>query len=126
MVVAVALADIVQDQGEKNERQRSDLARDFGQQRIAVLELARAQPFELAHRGQRMPVDRVDVVEVVQHARVQIAKLGITAPSAPARCIASSVSATRWRPDRIPISAIPVRGSHRKASSISPRLSRTC
>ena len=35
MVVAVALADIVQDQGEKNERQRGDLARDLGQQRIS-------------------------------------------------------------------------------------------
>ena len=75
MVVAVALADIVQDQGEKNERQRGNLARDLGQQRIAVLELARAQPLELAHRGQRMPVDGIDVVEVVQHARVEIAEL---------------------------------------------------
>ncbi len=54
---------------------RVELARDFGQQRVGLLELAGAQLFQLAHRDQRMPVDRIDMVEVVQHARVEVAEL---------------------------------------------------
>ena len=75
MVVAVALADIVEQQREEDERQMRQLARDLGEQRGGVLELARAQAFELAHRNQRMPVDGVDMVEVVQNAGVEVAKL---------------------------------------------------
>ena len=76
MVVAVALADVVEQQRKKHQRQMIEFARDLGQQRCGLLELARAQPFELAHRDQRMPIDGIDVVEVVQHARVEISELG--------------------------------------------------
>ena len=76
MVVAVALADVVQQQREEHQRQMNQLARDLGEQRIGILEFAGAQLLELAHRDQRMTIDGIDVVEVVQHARVEIAELG--------------------------------------------------
>ena len=76
MVVAVAFADVVQQQREEYQRQMRQLARNFGEQGRWILELARAQAFELAHRHQRMPIDGIDVVEVVQNARVEIAELG--------------------------------------------------
>src|SRR5260370_41031231 len=76
MVVAVALADVVEEESEKDERQAIELARNFGEQRRRILELATAQPLELAHRDQRMRIDRIDVVEVVQDARVEISELG--------------------------------------------------
>src|SRR5260370_40573626 len=76
MVVAVALADVVEEESEKDERQAIELARDFGEQGSRILELATAQALELAHRDQRMPIDSIDVVEVVQDARVEISELG--------------------------------------------------
>src|SRR5882757_159738 len=75
MVMAVALADVVQKQGEEYQRQAIELARNFGEQRSRILELATTQAFELANRDQRMPIDGIDMVEVVQHARVQIPEL---------------------------------------------------
>ena len=47
----------------------------FSQHRDRGLELAGAQPLQLAHRDQRMPVHGVDMVEVVQHAGVKVAEL---------------------------------------------------
>ena len=76
MVMAVALADVVQQQRKEHERQLVEFAHDLGEQGSGILELAGAQAFELAHRNQRMPVNGVDMVEVVQNARVEVAELG--------------------------------------------------
>ena len=76
MVVAVALADVVQQQREEYQRQVRELARDLGEQGSGILEFSSAQTFELAHGDQRMTVNCIDVVEVVQHARVEVAELG--------------------------------------------------
>src|SRR5216683_7810757 len=75
MVMAVALADVVEKQGEEHQRQAIELARNLGEQRSRILELTTTQAFELADRDQRMPIDGIDMVEVVQHARVQIPEL---------------------------------------------------
>ena len=76
MVMAVALADVVQQQRKEHQRQLVEFAHDLGEQGSGILELARAQAFEFAHRNQRMPVNGVDMVEVVQNARVEVAELG--------------------------------------------------
>src|SRR5262249_62055817 len=76
VAVAVSLADVVQHHGQVEHLRALDLVHHLREQRAALAMLSGTEMLELHDGSQRVLVDGVDVIEVADHHRAELAELG--------------------------------------------------